>query len=100
MSAVLHSADEIEAIRKRLDELGQRQVELDRAQDELTDDMAEAIAQARAAGLSGFEVARRTRLTRSWLYRRFRKQDEPGRLIPAQRSTLLVTPSERRLSSG
>ena len=71
-------ADDADDIRKRLDELGQRQAELDRAQDALAAEMAETIARARAAGIYGREIAKLTRLTRSWLYRRFRAQMNVG----------------------
>ena len=71
-------ADEADDIRRRLNELGQQQVELDRAQDALTAEMAETIARARAAGIYGREIAKLTRLTRSWLYRRFRAQMNIG----------------------
>lgn len=71
-------ANEVDEIRRRLDELGQRQAELDSAQDALSAEMAETIARARAAGIYGREIAKLTRLTRSWLYRRFRAQMNIG----------------------
>lgn len=78
MNTVGLVADDVDDIRRRLDELGQRQAELDRSQAALVAEMAEAIARARAAGIYGREIAKLTRLTRSWLYRRFRTQMNVG----------------------
>lgn len=66
-------ADHLNDVRQHLDELGLRWQELNRTQDELLDEIADTIARARAVGLNGAEIAKRTRMTHSW-HRRFRSQ--------------------------
>lgn len=69
MARASHHPDDIRA---DLDALGVRQTDLEETSDRLAADLETTIRRARAAGIPSTEIAQRTRMSRAWLYRRYR----------------------------